>query len=48
LQISFSWGVAEGNGVPLKEVLERADKEMYARKRARSGVRVVTENPQVG
>jgi diguanylate cyclase (GGDEF)-like protein len=45
LQISCSWGVAEGNGVALKVVLEQADREMYARKRARVAARVVTENP---
>ena len=35
LRIRFSWGVAEGNGVPLREVLERADQEMYSKKRAK-------------
>jgi diguanylate cyclase (GGDEF)-like protein len=43
LQISFSWGVAEGNGVPLREVLEQADREMYANKRARGAARPVTK-----
>jgi two-component system cell cycle response regulator len=43
LQISFSWGVAEGNGVALKVVLEQADREMYARKRVRVAGRA--ENP---
>ena len=46
LQISFSWGVAEGDSVPLREVLERADQEMYAKKRARAAARPLSENPQ--
>ena len=46
LQISFSWGVAEGNGVPLREVLEHADQQMYSQKRARAAARPLTENPQ--
>jgi diguanylate cyclase (GGDEF)-like protein len=44
LQISFSWGVAEGNGVPLRTVLEQADREMYATKRARAAARPLPEN----
>lgn len=35
-RIHFSWGVAEGNGANLRDVLETADREMYALKRERS------------
>jgi diguanylate cyclase (GGDEF)-like protein len=34
LPISFSWGTADGNGRPLREALDEADREMYQRKRA--------------
>ncbi len=33
LPISFSWGIAEANGLALRAALEQADREMYARKR---------------
>jgi diguanylate cyclase (GGDEF)-like protein len=35
LPISFSWGVAEGRGQPLRQALDAADHAMYAAKRAR-------------
>jgi len=35
LPISFSWGTAEANGRPLRDVLDEADQRMYALKRAR-------------
>jgi diguanylate cyclase (GGDEF)-like protein len=36
LPISFSWGTADGNGRPLREALDEADRLMYQRKRARA------------
>jgi diguanylate cyclase (GGDEF)-like protein len=38
LPISFSWGVAEGRGQPLRQALDAADHAMYAAKRSRSEV----------
>lgn len=35
LPISFSWGTAEGGDQPLRDVLDQADRSMYAFKRAR-------------
>jgi len=35
LPITFSWGIAESEGRPLREVLDEADHRMYALKRAR-------------
>jgi diguanylate cyclase (GGDEF)-like protein len=35
LPITFSWGTAESEGRPLREVLDEADRSMYALKRAR-------------
>lgn len=35
LPISFSWGTAEGTGRPLRDVLDEADRNMYAFKRGR-------------
>ncbi|MCL4401771.1 MAG: GGDEF domain-containing protein [Acidobacteria bacterium] len=35
LPISFSWGTAESAGRPLREVLDEADRDMYASKRKR-------------
>lgn len=37
LKIEFSWGVAESEGQPLGEAIERADREMYEAKRAKKG-----------
>ncbi len=36
LPISFSWGIADGYSRPLRESLNEADHNMYARKRVRS------------
>jgi diguanylate cyclase (GGDEF)-like protein len=36
LPISFSWGTAEATGVPLREVLDAGDRDMYSFKRSRS------------
>jgi len=36
LPISFSWGVAEGRGQPLRQALDVADHAMYASKRSRA------------
>ena len=35
LPISFSWGIAQLNGRPLREVLDEADRKMYGRKGSR-------------
>jgi diguanylate cyclase (GGDEF)-like protein len=35
LPISFSWGIAEGRGRPLRQALDAADHAMYAAKRSR-------------
>lgn len=35
LPITFSWGIADGSGRPLREVLDEADRSMYALKRGR-------------
>jgi diguanylate cyclase (GGDEF)-like protein len=35
LPISFSWGMAQLNGRPLREVLDEADRKMYGRKGSR-------------
>jgi GGDEF domain-containing protein len=37
LPISFSWGTAEAQGRPLREVLDEADRSMYSLKRKRAG-----------
>jgi diguanylate cyclase (GGDEF)-like protein len=34
--IRFSWGTADANGQPLREALDRADRNMYTLKRSRS------------
>ncbi len=36
LPISFSWGTAEAQGKPLREALDKADRNMYALKRSRA------------
>ena len=38
LPISFSWGTAEANGLPLRDALDQADRSMYELKRTRAGV----------
>ena len=35
--IRFSWGTADGRGGPLREALDKADRNMYTLKRSRSG-----------
>ena len=35
--IRFSWGTADGGGKPLREALDKADRNMYALKRSRAG-----------
>ena len=35
LPISFSWGMAQLNGRPLREVLDEADRKMYGHKGSR-------------
>jgi diguanylate cyclase (GGDEF)-like protein len=43
LPISFSWGTADGEGRPLRETLDEADRKMYQQKRARAiGVRATS------
>lgn len=37
LPISFSWGTAEARGRPLREALDKADRNMYSLKRSRGG-----------
>jgi diguanylate cyclase (GGDEF)-like protein len=39
LPITFSWGTAEAAGRALREALDEADQSMYARKRAKQGLR---------
>ena len=34
--ISFSWGVADARGAPLRDALDKADRNMYALKRSRA------------
>jgi diguanylate cyclase (GGDEF)-like protein len=46
LPISFSWGTSECNGRPLREVLDEADRNMYALKRARAAEAPPRERPQ--
>jgi diguanylate cyclase (GGDEF)-like protein len=36
LPISFSWGTADGEGHPLRETLDEADRKMYQHKRSRA------------
>jgi diguanylate cyclase (GGDEF)-like protein len=36
LPISFSWGTADGQGRPLREILDEADRKMYHHKRSRA------------
>jgi diguanylate cyclase (GGDEF)-like protein len=35
--ISFSWGIADVHGTPLREALDKADRNMYTLKRSKSG-----------
>jgi len=37
LPISFSWGIASSYSRPLRDALDEADRNMYSRKRVRSG-----------
>ena len=46
LPISFSWGVTEAQGRPLRDALDEADRRMYETKRAR-GVESARERPPV-
>jgi diguanylate cyclase (GGDEF)-like protein len=43
LPITFSWGTAETTGLPLREALDTADRNMYTFKRTRSGANTPRE-----
>ena len=45
LPIRFSWGTADANGRPLREALDKADRNMYTLKRSRASETVPRENP---